>query len=110
MRTTETEIAADPPDMHVDALKRLTLDIDGPGTAFVEFYLFGAVVIVTHTEVDISHRGKGLGSVAASAALQHFRSNHWNVVPVCGFFLQHLRQHTEYAELLTPACRRIFAV
>jgi predicted GNAT family acetyltransferase len=93
-----------------DAPKRLTLTVDKASVAFVEFYLFGEVAIVTHTEVDVGHRGKGLGSIVASQALQRFRSEHCKVVPVCGFFLQHIRQHPEYAELLTPCCRRIFAV
>jgi predicted GNAT family acetyltransferase len=110
MHTIETAITAELPDSHVDALKRLTLNIDGHSIAFVEFYLFGTVAIVTYTEVEFLHQGKGLGSIAVSAALRHFRSKHWKVVPICGFFLQQLRQHPEYVHLLTPTCRRIFAV
>jgi predicted GNAT family acetyltransferase len=110
MRIMETAITADLPEMDADAAKRLTLNVDGCSIAFVEFYLFGAVAIVTYTEVELLHQGKGLGSVAASEALQHFRSKNWKVVPICGFFLHHLRRHPEYFDLLTPACRRIFAV
>lgn len=94
----------------VDEKKYLTFSINGCSVAFVEFYLFGGVAIVTHTEVNILHQGKGLGSIAASQALQHFRSQSWKVVPVCGFFLQHVRRCPEYSDLLTPTCRRIFAV
>ena len=90
--------------------KRLTLNVDGCTVAFVEFYLFGAVAIVTHVEVELLHQGKGLGSIAARQALQHFRKENWKVVPVCAFFLQHIRRHPEYLDLLTPSCRRIFSV
>jgi predicted GNAT family acetyltransferase len=110
MRTIETAMTVDLAETNVDAEKRLTLNVDGCSVAFVEFYLFGGVAIVTHTEVELLHQGKGLGSIAASQALQHFRSENWKVVPVCGFFLQHVRRCPEYSDLLTPSCRRIFAV
>ena len=97
-------------EIDVGARKRLALTVEDRNIAFVEFYLFGTVAIVTHTEVEFLHQGKGLGSVVASQALQHFRREGWNVVPVCGFFLQALRRRPEYSDLLTPYCRRIFSV
>lgn len=93
-----------------DAVQRVTLTVDACEVAFVEFYSFGKVAIVTHTEVSLPHQGKGLGALVASQALQRFQSERRDVVPVCGFFLQHLRRHPEFADLLTPGCRRIFAV
>ena len=103
-------MTADLAETGVDAGKRLMLNVDGCSVAFVEFYLFGGVAIVTYTEVEFLHQGKGLGAIATSQALQHFRSENWKVVPVCGFFLQHVRRRPEYCDLLTPTCRRIFAV
>jgi uncharacterized protein len=94
----------------IGAVKRLTLTVDDHSIAFVEFYLYGKVAIVTHTEVEFLHQGKGMGSIVASQALRHFRSKNWKVVPVCGFFLQQFRRHPEYADLLTPHCRRIFGL
>lgn len=103
-------MTANPAEIDVDAAKRLTLSVDGGSVAFVEFYLFGNVAIVTHTEVELLHRGKGLGAIIARRALQHFHSENWKVVPVCAFFLEQLRQLPEFTDLLTPHCRRIFAV
>lgn len=77
---------------------------------FVEYYLFAHVVIVTHTEVDPRHEGKGYGSELARQALDYFRSEKKRVVPVCGFFARQMRRHPGYASLLTPECRRIFNV
>lgn len=94
----------------IDAAQRLTLAVDGSKVAFVEFYLFGNVAIVTHTEVLPMHQGRGLGAIVACHALEHFRSKKWTVVPICGFFLVQVRRYPQYADLLTPYCRRIFAV
>jgi predicted GNAT family acetyltransferase len=110
MHAIETAMTADLAEMNDGTEKRLTLNIDGCSVAFVEFYLFDGVAIVTHTEVELLHQGKGLGSIAARQALQHFREQNWKVVPVCGFFLQQVRRCPEYFDLLTPGCRRIFAI
>lgn len=106
----EADLIPGTADMDAGSSRRLTLNVDGASVAFVEFYLFGKVAIVTHTEVEPAHQGKGLGSIVASRALQHFREENLNVVPVCGFFLQQIRRHPDHADLLTPCCRRIFAV
>jgi len=88
--------------------RRLTLSVDGQAVAFVEYQQFGKAAIVTHTEVDANRQGRGHGAAMARLALDHFRSQGWHVVPVCGFFAEQIRRHPEYADLLTPECRRIF--
>ena len=70
-------------EMDADAVQRVTLTVDACEVAFVEFYSFGKVAIVTHTEVDLPHQGKGLGAVVATQALQRFQSESRDVVPVC---------------------------
>ena len=93
-----------------DAVQRLTLQSSGQAVAFVDYYLFGRVAIVTHTEVDAAHEGKGHGSAMARQALDHFRRQEWHVVPVCGFFAEQIRRRPEYLDLLMPGCRRIFGL
>lgn len=105
---TMTTLAAG--DRKNDAAQRLTLQSDGHAVAFVEYYLFGHVAIVTHTEVDPAHEGRGHGSDMAQQALAHFRGQQWQVVPVCGFFAEQIRRRPEYLDLLTPSCRRIFCL
>lgn len=97
-------------DGEQDRAKRLTLQSAGQAVAFVDYYLFGRVAIVTHTEVDPAHEGNGHGSVMAQQALDHFRKQKWHVVPVCGFFAEQIRRRPEYLDLLTPHCRRIFGL
>ena len=97
-------------DRQDDAAQRLTLQAAGHAVAFVEYYQFGQVAIVTHTEVDPAHEGRGHGSAMARHALAHFRSQQWHVVPVCGFFAEQIRRQPAYLDLLTPHCRRIFGL
>ncbi|MBV0881812.1 N-acetyltransferase [Noviherbaspirillum sp. L7-7A] len=91
-----------------NAAQRLTLESAGSTVAYVEYYLFGRVVIVTHTEVDPAYEGKGNGSEMARQALAHFRRQQWHVVPVCGFFAEQIRRQPEYLDLVTPHSRCIF--
>lgn len=90
--------------------RRFTLTLDGGGAGFVEYYVFGDVAIVTHTEVDPAHAGRGLGAQLAREALDYLRSEQKRVVPVCGFLAHQIRRHPAYADLLTPECRRLFQV
>ena len=89
---------------------RLTLMIDGLPAAFIEYYLFGRVAIATHTEVITGHEGRGMGTKMACRTLDRFDGEGYQVVPVCGFLAEQIRRHPQYQHLLTPYCRRIFAV
>jgi predicted GNAT family acetyltransferase len=92
-------------------MQRYELIVDHRLYGFIEYYAFDDVVIVTHTEVDAQLEGKGHGSELARRALDHFRSRGWKVVPICGFFARYVRTRSAaYADLLTPACRRIFNI
>lgn len=77
---------------------------------FVEYFLFGEIAIVTHTEVHPGQEGMGIGSALVRDALDYFRSQKKCVVPVCGFFAHQMRCNPRYADLLTPECRRIFCM
>jgi predicted GNAT family acetyltransferase len=88
----------------------LTLSIDGRRAAFIDYYVFGEVAIVTHTEVSGGNEGQGLGTKIACRMLDRFDRTGYRVVPVCGFIAEQIRRHPQYAHLLTPCCRRIFAI
>jgi predicted GNAT family acetyltransferase len=94
----------------VDTTRLYELMVDGRRIGFIEYSLYGCVAIVTHTEIDPRCEGRGYGSELARQASAFFRSEGWQVVPVCGFFARYLRAHPEDAQLLTPASRRIFAM
>lgn len=90
------------------AMRRYQLITDDRLVGFVEYYLFAHVVIVTHTEVTV--RQEGCGSELARQALDYFRREHKQLVPVCGFFAGYIRKHPEYADLVTPASGHIFEI
>jgi uncharacterized protein len=94
----------------VDTPHHYELMLNGDRAGFIEYHLYGKVAIVTHTEVDRRYEGQGVGSELARQMLQFFRSQDWQVVPVCGFFAHYLRTHSENATLVTPACRRLFDI
>jgi predicted GNAT family acetyltransferase len=87
---------------------RFELLMDGHSRGFVEYYVLDHVVIVTHTEVDPRCVGKGYGSKVARQALDYFRGENKQVVPICGFFAHQIRRYPEYTDLVTVECRRIF--
>ena len=86
------------------------LIIDGRRMGFIEYSVYGRVAIVTHTEIDPACEGRGYGSELARQAAAFFRSEGWQLVPVCGFFARYLRTHAGDAALVTPASRRIFQI
>jgi predicted GNAT family acetyltransferase len=56
---------------------------------------------IHHTEVEPEWEGQGLGGELVAAALDHARSVGLTVVPSCSFVAHYVRQHPEYADLVT---------
>jgi len=59
----------------------------------------GAIVF-THTEVDESVEGRGVGSQLARGALDQVRAAGGSVVALCPFISAYIARHAEYADLL----------
>jgi uncharacterized protein len=59
----------------------------------------GSVVLI-HTEVGPSEKGRGSGSRLVRAALDDIRKRGLHVVPVCPFVAAYIRRHPEYADLV----------
>lgn len=83
---------------------------DDQAYGFVDYYRFGDIAIVTHTETSPSLTGKGHGSRLAAAALDWMAQQGLHVVPVCGFMAHFLRTHPEHQGVLTPTVRTIFSI
>jgi uncharacterized protein len=71
----------------------------------VEYREQDGQVELTHTEVDSSYEGEGMGSQLARAVLDNLRNEGRAVIPSCPFIGSYLKRHPEYAELV-PADRR----
>jgi len=84
---------------------RYELTVDDTVAGFVEYRDKGEYVELTHTEVDRSHEGEGLGSQLARAVLDNLRNEERAIIPSCPFINTYLKRHPEYADLV-PADRR----
>jgi hypothetical protein len=80
------------------ALSRYELDIDG-ATAFANYRLAPGRVVITHTETPPALRGRGIASKLVHGALEQIRAEGLKVVAGCGFVVDYLDKHPEFADL-----------
>ena len=82
--------------------RRFEAYVDGELAGFAEYRLRGEDVIVfTHTEVDDTFEGRGVGSVLARRALDAVReAGERRVVPQCPFIKAWIDRHPDYRALL----------
>ena len=76
------------------------------GTAlagFVDYQETSELVVLTHTEVDPSFEGRGVGSALARAALDDVRDRQLRALVVCPFINSWLRRHHDYIGVLFNA-------
>jgi predicted GNAT family acetyltransferase len=58
-------------------------------------------IVLVHTEVPPAFEGHGFASRLVAGALNDIRAQGLRVVPVCPFVRSYLRDHPEYADLVT---------
>lgn len=81
--------------------ERFEIRVDGEQAGYAAYRREPGVTTFTHTEVDDSFEGQGLGSTLARAALDATRERGDRVVPVCPFIKGYIRKHPEYRDLLS---------
>ncbi|WP_028644089.1 GNAT family N-acetyltransferase [Nocardioides sp. URHA0020] len=92
---------ADVETSHNPAEHRYEAHLDGELAGFAEYQLTDALVIFTHTQVDPTFEGKGIGSTLARFALDDVRATGTHqVLPLCPFIKSWIDKHPEYAELV----------
>jgi predicted GNAT family acetyltransferase len=72
----------------------------GDQVAFLAYRRRDDHVVLIHTEVPESLRGRGLGKVLAKHALDEARRTAANVVVRCPFVTSWLRRHKEYDDIV----------
>ena len=82
---------------------RYELRVGGVVAGFAAYRDAGGMRTFTHTEVDPSHEGEGLGSRLAAGALDDARERGLRVEPVCRFIAAYIQRHPAYADLVDPA-------
>jgi predicted GNAT family acetyltransferase len=77
---------------------RFELDVEGT-VAFANYRLTPAAVIITHTETPRALRGRGIASELVKGALELIRADGRKVIAGCGFVVDYLSKHPEFADL-----------
>jgi hypothetical protein len=80
------------------ALSRFELDVEGT-VAFANYRLKPDTVTITHTETPRALRGRGIASELVQGALELIRADGSKVVAGCGFVVDYLQKHPEFADL-----------
>ena len=79
--------------------RRFELDVEG-AVAFANYRLTPDAVIITHTETPRALRGRGIASELVKGALDIIRADGLKVVAGCGFVVDYLQKHPEFADLV----------
>ena len=58
-------------------------------------------MIIEHTEVSEELQGQNVGYQLVSAAVEHARSHHMKVIPMCPFASAIIKKKPEFQDLLT---------
>jgi uncharacterized protein len=80
-------------------LSRFELDVEG-ALAFANYRRTPSAVVITHTETPRPLRGRGIASQLVEGALQLIRADGLKVIAGCGFVVDYLQKHPEFADLV----------
>lgn len=79
---------------------RYVVEVDGDQQGEAVYERRDGRVVFTHTEVDDSLEGEGVGSRLVSFALDDVRQSGSLVVPLCPFVAGYIERNEEYADLV----------
>lgn len=85
---------------HDEKQQRYLLEIDGKALGFAAYREDNGRLVFTHTEVDPSLEGQGMGSVLIRQSLDDARRRGKRIVPVCGFVAAYIEKHRDWNDLI----------
>ena len=87
-----------------EAEHRYEARIDGALAGFAEYQLTDELIVFTHTEVDPTFEGRGVGGALARFALDDVREQGTRkVMPLCPFIKAWIGKHRDYVPLVYGA-------
>jgi hypothetical protein len=92
---------------HNEAARRYELSVDGQLVGVANYRRDGNLIDFTHTEIVLSRRDEGLGSILVEAALDDAKRQSLSVLPHCSFVRQHIVEHPDQYAALVPIDRRM---
>ncbi|MEM8964969.1 MAG: GNAT family N-acetyltransferase [Bacteroidota bacterium] len=87
--------------VHQPEKKRFAIPLNDE-TAVLEYIPAKKFIVFTHTEVPVSHEGKGLASRLAKTGLEYAKETNQPVMPLCPYVAMYIRRHPEYKSLVLP--------
>lgn len=72
---------------------------DGRVLGYAAYQKTDALIVFTHTEVDPSVEGQGVGGELIRGALDHVRTLGLPVLPICPFVQGWMARHPDYLDL-----------
>ncbi|WP_434457379.1 N-acetyltransferase [Stutzerimonas urumqiensis] len=87
---------------HDASQQRYELLVAGKPCGIAAYLEDGDRLVFTHTEVDPSLSGQGLGSTLAQGALADARRRGKRIVPQCRFIADYVQRHEEWQDLADP--------
>jgi uncharacterized protein len=82
------------------ARRRFEILVDGSLAGTAAYQLRPDVIVFTHTEIDATYQGKGVGSALARGALDQVRERGDRVIARCPFIASFIKENPEYQNLL----------
>ena len=85
----------------IDVPDRLRYEIvrDGTTLGYAAYQKTDQLIVFTHTEVDRSVEGQGIGGRLVRGALDHVRTLGLPVLPICPFVQAWMSRHRDYIDL-----------
>ena len=85
--------------VHAPDRQRYEIVRDDTVLGYAAYQNTDQLIVFTHTEVDSSVEGQGIGGELVRGALDHVRSLGLSVLPICPFVQAWMVRHEEYADL-----------
>lgn len=83
-----------------DQAGRYELHVEGRVVGVADYSVDGDRVVMPHTVIDPSQRGRGLAAILVAHALDDIRAEGRRVVPTCWYVAEFIDRNPDYADLL----------
>lgn len=93
--------ANDAPITHNQHHHRFELKTDGKLSIVAYQKIDDETLALTHTEVDPSLEGQGVGSHLVKGVLEYVEQNNLKIVPLCPFVAVYLKRHPDWNRVVS---------
>lgn len=92
------------------AAGRYEIIVDGTVAGYADRHVGEGVMVLPHTVVDPSHRGRGLAGLLIERALADARAQGLSVAPSCSYVSAYIRDHPDQLDLVPEPERPRFGL